>query len=135
MISASKLEDAFPVIAPGKRPFGGRVMVQLRTVREKTAGGIVLVEDTKQFNKANTRLGKIVAVGPLAFRNRETAELWREGVWARVGDFVTIPQYGGSRFERQIPGTKDTAIFATFNDYELIEGVDPEAFEELDDIL
>ena len=135
MIPASKLEDAFPDVNPGKYPLGGRVMVQLRTVREKTQSGIVLVEDTKQFNKANTRLGKLVRVGPLAYRNRETGEIWREGVWAKIGQYVTIPQYGGSRFERKIPGTKETAIFATFNDYELIEVVDPEAFEELDEIL
>ena len=135
MIPASGLSAAFPDVKPGKRPFGGRVLVQLRTVREKTAGGIVLVEDTKTYNKANTRLAKVVALGPLAYRNRDTGGRWREGVWAGVGDLVTIPQYGGTRFERKIPGTNDTAIFATFFDHELIEGVDPDAFEELDEIL
>lgn len=134
MISASELSTAFPEVIPGVKPLGARVLVQLRTVREKTQGGIVLVEDSKEFNKANTQLGKIVALGPIAFRNRDSGELWREGVWARPGDFVRIPKWGGDRFERKIPGTEDTAIFCIFSDHELIAQVDPDAFEELDEV-
>lgn len=134
MISASELSTAFPEVIPGVKPLGARVLVQLRTVREKTQGGIVLVEDSKEFNKANTQLGKIVALGPIAFRNRDSGELWREGVWARPGDFVRIPKWGGDRFERKIPGTADTAVFCIFSDHELIAQVDPEAFEELDEV-
>lgn len=134
MISASELSTAFPDVKPGLKPLGARVLVQLRTVREKTHAGIVLVEDSKAFNKANTQLGKIISLGPIAFRNRESGELWREGVWARAGDLVRIPKWGGDRFERKIPGTEDTAIFCIFSDHELIAQVDPEAFEELDEV-
>ena len=135
MIPASKLEDAFPVVNTGVQPLGTRVLVQLRTVRTKTASGIVLVDDTKQFNKVTTQLGKVVNIGPIAFRNRETGQLWPEGVWARPGDFIRLPKYGGDRFERKIPGTDDTALFCLFQDHEIIAKVDPEAFEELDEIL
>lgn len=135
MIPASKLSEAFPEINPGVAPLGARVLVQLRTVREKTQGGIVLVEDTKQFNKATTQLGRVIFLGPIAFRNRETGELWREGVWARPGDYIRLPKYGGDRFERKIPGTNDTAIFCIFSDHEIIAKVDPAAFEEIDEIL
>jgi len=135
MISASDLQTAFPEIHPGMSPLGARVVVQLRTVRTKTLGGIVLVEDTKTFNKANTQLGRLIMLGPIAFRNRDTGELWREGVWARPGDYVRIPKWGGDRFERKIPGTDDTAIFCVFSDHELIAKVSPEAFEEIDEIL
>ncbi len=135
MISASKLEEAFPQIAPGLTPLGARVLVQLRTVREKTQSGIVLVEDTKTFNKANTQLAKLLSVGPIAFCNRETGETWKEGVWAVVGDYVRMPRYGGDRFERKIPGTNDTAIFAIFSDHEIVAKVSPEAFEEIDELL
>lgn len=135
MISASDLETAFPAIAPGLFPLGARVLVQLRTVRTKTAGGIALVEDTRAFNKANTQLAKLIYIGPIAFRNRDTGDLWREGVWARPGEFVRIPKYGGDRFERKIPGTEDTAIFCLFSDHELIAKIDPEAFTEIDEVL
>ena len=135
MIPASTLEDAFPAVNPGVQPLGTRVLVQLRTVRTKTASGIVLVDDTKQFNKVTTQLGKVVNIGPIAFRNRENGQLWPEGVWARPGDFIRLPKYGGDRFERKIPGTDDTALFCLFQDHEIIAKVDPEAFEELDEIL
>ena len=88
----------------------------------------------KEFNKENTQLGKIYQLGPIAFRNRDSGELWREGVWARPGDFVRIPKWGGDRFTRVVPGTTDTAIFCIFSDHELIAKVDPEAFEELDEV-
>lgn len=135
MISASSLQDAFPEVSPGVYPLGTRVLVQLRTVRSKTASGIVLVDDTKTFNKVTTQLGKVVMIGPIAFRNRETGQLWPEGVWARPGDYIRLPKYGGDRFERKIPGTDDTAIFCLFQDHEIIAKVDPEAFEEIDEII
>jgi co-chaperonin GroES (HSP10) len=135
MIPASKLEEAFPLVVPGVYPLGTRVLVQLRTVRAKTAGGIVLVEDTKSFNKVTTQLGKVIQIGPIAFRNRETGQLWPEGVWARPGDYIRLPKYGGDRFERKIPDTDDTALFCLFQDHEIIAKVDPEAFEEIDEIL
>jgi len=133
-IPASDLASAFPVVVPGVAPLGARVLVQLRTVREKTHGGIILAPDTKEFNKENTQLGKIYQLGPIAFRNRDSGELWREGVWARPGDYVRIPKWGGDRFTRKVPGTEDTAIFCIFSDHELIAKVDPEAFEELDEV-
>ena len=135
MIPASTLSEAFPDISPGVYPMGARVLVQLRTVREKTASGIVLVEDTKSFNKSTTQMAKVVCIGPIAFRNRDTGQLWPEGVWARQNDFVRIPKFGGDRFERKIPGTNDTAIFCIFSDHEIIAKVDAAAFEELDEIL
>lgn len=135
MIPASVLEEAFPLVIAGVRPLGARILVQLRTVRTKTKSGIVMVEDTRQFNKANTQLAKIVELGPIAFRNRESGDLWREGVWARPGDYVRIPKHGGDRFDRVIPGTDETAIFAIFTDHEIIAKVEPEAFEAIDEIL
>lgn len=133
-IKASELATAFPEVVPGVTPLGARVLVQLRTMREKTQGGIVIVEDTREFNKENTQLGKIYQLGPIAFRNRDSGELWREGVWARPGDFVRIPKWGGDRFERTIPGSNDRALFCIFSDHELIAKVDPDAFEDLDEV-
>ena len=134
MISASVLETAFPDVTPGVHPFGGRVLVQLRTVRSKTSHGIVLVEDTKTFNKSIAQLAKVIELGPLAYRSRDTMEPWPEGAWVEPGVYVRVPKYGGDRFEREIPGTDETAVFCIFNDHEIICSVDPEAFSEIDEI-
>lgn len=135
MISEDVLKEAFPEVDPGVHPLGTRVLVQIRLVKSKTSAGILLHTDTKDFNKVNTQLGRVLRVGPISFRNRETGQLWPEGVWAKPGDYIRLPRYGGDRFERAMPDSEDKVLFAIFQDHEIIAKVDPEAFEELDEIL
>ena len=124
----------FPEIEPGVVPCGPKILVQLRTVKEKTAGGILLPEETKEFNNGNTQLARVVRLGSIAFRNRETGNLWKEGVWAQVGDIVIIPRWGGFRFEIPIPESDDKAIFAVFDDTN-VQMVVHDNFESLDKLL
>jgi len=124
----------FPEVDPGVVPYGTRVLIQLRTVSEKTEGGIVLVEDTRDFNKENTLIGKVLGHGELAYRNRDTGSRWPEGAWCMPGDVVMCPKWGGLRFERPIPGTNDRAKFAILQDHEVICGI-REGFNDLDQIL
>lgn len=68
---------AFPSVEPGAKPLGGRILVQLRRTKKKTtAGGIILVEETKEAEKWNNMVAKVVEVGPLAFKNRDTMQSW-----------------------------------------------------------
>lgn len=117
------LEEAFPVVDPLMAPYGARVLVQLRAVKEKvTSAGIYIPEDTKETEKWNTMIGKVIAVGPIAFCNRENMNPWPEGAWARVGDYVRVPKWGGDRWEIDFEqnGSKGKALFTFFNDHELI---------------
>lgn len=118
---------AFPNVKPGMRPFGGRVIIQLRRIKKKaTSAGIILVEETKETEKWQNMIGKIVALGPLAFKNRDTMEPWAEGTWAKIGDFVRVPKWGGDRWEIRVPGeddVEDPVLFMTLNDHELIAEV------------
>ena len=128
------IEKHFPNVEPGARPTGNQVMIQLRTVPKQSSGGIVLVEETKVFNKGNTQVARLVKCGQIAFKDRGTGETWKEGAWAEVGDIVLAPRYGGFRFEVPVPGTDDEAIFAIINDFDIkmvIEG----NFEAFDKIL
>jgi co-chaperonin GroES (HSP10) len=117
---ADTLEWYFPDLEPGRKPFGARVLVQLRRAKTKTKGGIVIVEETKQTDKWNDQVARVVALGPLAFCNRETKEPWPEGAWAKVGDYVSVPRWGGDRWEKEIPGEDEKVTFCIFNDHELI---------------
>lgn len=118
---------AFPEVAPGMQPFGGRVIVQLRRIKKRaTSAGIILVEETKETEKWQNMIGKIVAMGPLAFKNRDTMQEWPEGTWAAVGDYVRVPKWGGDRWEIKVPGDddiEDPVLFMTLNDHELIAKV------------
>jgi co-chaperonin GroES (HSP10) len=130
----TELAWAFPEIQAGQSPFGGRVIVQLRRIK-KSAGKIILVEETKENEKWNNMIGKVVAIGPLAFKNRDTMASWPEGSWAQVGDYVRVPRWGGDRWERFVSteenGDLNPVLFMTFNDHELIARVtdDPLSFK------
>jgi co-chaperonin GroES (HSP10) len=128
-----ELAWAFPDVSPGQAPMGGRVIVQLRRIK-KTSGRIIIVDETKENEKWNNMIGKVVAFGPLAYKNRDTMTSWPEGSWAEIGDFVRVPRWGGDRWERTVPGAdkdEDPVLFMTINDHELIAKItdDPLSFK------
>jgi co-chaperonin GroES (HSP10) len=125
MENSNDINWAFPDVNPGTRPFGGRVLVQLRRVKRTTASGIVLAGETREFEKYNNQVGKVVALGALAFKKKDTLEPWPEGTWAEIGDFIRVPKYGGDRFEVAIPGEpEEPALFMYINDHELIGSIE-----------
>lgn len=126
------IKKHFPEVEPGCVPCGAQILVQLRTVPKKH-GMIELVHETKEFNQGNTRVCRLIRIGNIAFRNRETGQLWREGVWANPGDILIMPAWGGFRFEVPIEGTDDKAIFAVYSDHEvkLVVNSNFEAFDQL----
>ena len=75
-----------------------------------------------ETEKWNTMIGKVLAVGPLAFKKRDTMEPWPEGVWCQVGEYVRVPKWGGDRWEVDFEqdGAKGKALFTFFNDHEII---------------
>lgn len=113
----------FPPVIPKVMPLGTRVLCQLISTKKKTASGIVLVEETKEVERWNNQVARVLAVGPLAFCNRETAEPWKEGTWAEPGDFVIIPRWGGNRRTVRGPDGGDEVFFVTVNDHEILERV------------
>lgn len=114
------LSEAFPAVDPGVQPFGDRVLVQIRTPKRQSAGGIILVEETQETEIWNTQVAKVISVGPTAFKNQDTLELWKEGVWCQPGDYVRVGKYGGDRWQVPIPGTRDTALFVIVKDLDVI---------------
>ena len=116
------IDEAFPSVDPGVVPFGSRVVVQIRAPKKKTAGGIILTQDTKDTEMWNTQVAKVVAVGALAFKNRNTQEPWPEGSWCQPGDFVRVPKYGGDRFSVTDQDGIEV-IFILFRDTDLVAKV------------
>lgn len=116
----SSLLDAFPEVDPGVQPFGDRVLVQIRTPKSMSAGGIYIPSETQETELWNTQVAKVISLGPAAFRNQDTLELWKEGVWCQPGEFVRVGKYGGDRWQVPIPGTRDTALFVIVKDLDII---------------
>jgi co-chaperonin GroES (HSP10) len=123
----AELAWAFPSVDPGAKPLGGRILVQLRRTKKKaTSAGIILVEETKETEKWNNMVAKVIEIGPLAFCNRDTMQPWPEGAWCEVGDYLRVPKWGGDRWEVKVPGDddlEDPALFMILNDHEVIAKV------------
>jgi co-chaperonin GroES (HSP10) len=119
-VESADLQDAFPVVDPGAVPLGARVLVQMRLPKKRmTSSGIILAAETVDTEKAQNPVGKVVAIGPLAFKKRDTMESWPEGSWVDVGDFVRVPRWTGDRWEIQV--SKDDIVqFMLMNDHEII---------------
>ena len=119
--SEAELAWAFPSVDPGAKPLGARILVQLRRTKKKaTSAGIILVEETKETEKWNNMVAKVIAIGPLAFKKRDTMEPWPEGSWCEVGDYLRVPKWGGDRWEVQVGDDDEPALFMVLNDHEVI---------------
>ena len=113
------MAEAFPAAEAGIQPFGSRVLVQIRTPKTKTASGIIIDSGSRDTEKWNTQVARVVSLGPLAFKNRNTMADWPEGSWCAPGEYVRVPKYGGDRWEVPLPNG-DSALFVIFNDLDII---------------
>ncbi len=113
-----ELAAAFPDVNPGVAPFGSRLVVQIRSVKNKTKGGIILTADTQETEKWNTQVAKVRRVGPLSFKNRDTQQLWPEGAWCGEGDYVRVPKYLQDRWE--VANGDSSVLFMIVNDVDIL---------------
>lgn len=118
----SELDLAFPPVDPGVVPLGSRLLVQIRGALFMTKSGLIIPQDTRDTEKWNTQVAKVISVGPLAFKNRESMKQWPEGAWVQPGDFVRVSKYGGDRFEldAKVYGHDDKVMFVILNDLDII---------------
>ena len=119
-VSDKSLDEMFPYIDPEFAPFGHRVVVQIRRVVAKTKSGIILAKESKETEAYNNTIGKVVSVGPLAFKKRTTGEEWPEGTWAKPGDFVKVPRYGGDRWVVDLEDGLEPIHMVLFADSDLL---------------
>ena len=121
-VEYESLDEAFPKVNPMlEQVFGHRVLVQIRTPKRQTAGGIYVPDESRETELWNTQAAKVIALGPVAFHDRETLEPWPEGKWCEPGIYVRCPKYGGDRWQVPVPGSRrnEFALFVLFKDHEM----------------
>lgn len=133
--SSPDLDWYFPNADPGNLPLGARVIVQLRRTKKTSSGGIILHSDTKDTEKWNNQVAKVIAIGPLAYRNRSTQEAWPEGIWVSIGDFVRVPRWGGDRWDVEVENEEEKVTFAIFNDSDVITKITADPLKVISFIL
>jgi co-chaperonin GroES (HSP10) len=116
-MSYESIEDAFPTVDCGVRPFGSSIIVQIRRAKAQTKGGLYIPEEARKTESSNTQVARVVAIGPLAYKNRNTMQQWPEGAWCDVGKFVRVPKYGGDRWTVEM--SDEEIEFVMFNDLDI----------------
>jgi co-chaperonin GroES (HSP10) len=97
------------------RPVGWRILVQPLEVAEVTSSGIYLADETKDAQQHLNYVGKVVAVGPEAYKGRKFngAE-----PWVKQGDWVVYGRYCGQ--EIIVGGVNEDHRFRFVNDDEIL---------------
>lgn len=119
-VEHKSIDELFPPIDPEFTPFGHRVVVQIRRVVNKTSSGIILSTGAKEEEAYNGTVAKLISVGPLAFKKRTTGEEWPEGTWAKPGDYVKVPRWGGDRWSINLNDGLEPVMLAVLSDADLI---------------
>ncbi len=74
----------------GIRPTGHYILVLPDPVETKTAGGIILVDETVENAQRDTTVGTLIEVGAIGWEQFGGGE-----PWAKVGDKVSYGKYAG----------------------------------------
>ncbi len=74
----------------GIEPLEYYVLIKLDKVEERTKGGIILIEETRERETQAQASGRLVAIGPLAFIYDVENDTIPE-----IGDRVAFPKYSG----------------------------------------
>lgn len=94
----------------GILPTGGHLLVLPDKVKEMTAGGIILPQDTRDKEQQAATVGTLIAVGPGAWSDLDDGS-----PWALVGDKVSYSRYAGVSMTGQ-----DDESYVLINDNDVL---------------
>jgi len=83
------------------QPQGWKLLIEKPKPKEKTDGGILLPDQAIEAENYLSICAKLVAVGPMAWKDRETGKPWSSGAWAKVGDWIIVPKFTQFRMDIQ----------------------------------
>ena len=76
-------------------PTGWRLLILPYRGKGKTDGGIYLPDKVVEEQTVSTKVGYVLKVGPLAYKDTEK---FPSGPWCKQSDWVMFARYAGSRF-------------------------------------
>lgn len=91
-------EAETPDPSPLPKVPGWGILVRPIAIRSKTKGGILLADVTKEDLGLLTNVGRVLAMGPLAYTRDDMREDGKVVPWCKVGDLVAFPKYSGAKF-------------------------------------
>jgi co-chaperonin GroES (HSP10) len=81
------------------QPTGWKILIQKKKPKEKTAGGIILSDISKDNESYLSICAQVIRIGSLCWHDRETGKPWQGGPWCKEGDWVIVPKFTALRLE------------------------------------
>lgn len=98
------------------QPLGYRVLVRDEKIEEKTAGGVILPDESKKHDEFSQQFGHVIRLGKFAFSmETQTGRVIDENAPA-PGDLVNYAKYAGGTFQTDNDGHK----YRIINDDDII---------------
>jgi co-chaperonin GroES (HSP10) len=76
-------------------PTGWKVMMLMLTIPEKSAGGVIVIDDAKEARSLSSPQGVVLAIGDQAYQDPQRFS----APWLRIGDRITVVKYDASMFQ------------------------------------
>ncbi len=77
------------------QPTGWKLMILMITIPEKSAGGVIVVDDAREQRSLASPQGVVLAMGPQAYSDPSRFD----GAWVKVGDRITAVKYDASMYQ------------------------------------
>ena len=100
---------------------GYHILIRPISVKEKTKGGILIPDSTREDMSYLTTVGRVLAVGNLAYKDLDK---FPNGKWCDVGDYVCYGKHAGQKLYY-----KATRLILLFDDQVILK---VEAAKDLD---
>jgi co-chaperonin GroES (HSP10) len=111
-------------------PAGFRILVRIPNLPEQMKkNALIMPEETRRLEEFAQLTGQVIALGPLAYRDRKRFG-WRRRPWCKPGDFVMMRAYSGTRFCMRDDQGRDV-IYALIND-DTVQGVVRGDYEDIE---
>ena len=108
-------EETTPDILPELPGF--HVLVRPVSVKEKTKGGIIIPNSTKEDMSYLTTVGKVIKIGNLAYNDTDK---FPKGPWCKEGDYICYAKHAGQKIQY-----KEVKMILLYDDQVIMKIQDP----------
>ena len=112
-------EDIEDISTPDVLPElpGFHVLVRPVSIKEKTKGGILLPNSTKDDMSYLTTIGEVIKIGDLAYGDKDK---FPKGPWCQLGDYVCYAKHAGQKIQY-----KNVKMILLYDDQVIMKVQDP----------
>jgi len=96
---------------------GFHVLVRPVSVKEKTKGGILIPNSTKEDMSYLTTVGKVIKIGDLAYNDTDK---FPKGPWCKEGDYICYAKHAGQKIQY-----KEVKMLLLYDDQVIMKVEDP----------